>query len=241
MVRLSPEAKKELEWWRDYLKMSIGKSILPLEELDTIFTDAFNQGLGAHLNLAKIGVLMELGGKGKNTHKYARVKSRSSCFASFSYPTKTTAQTVWHRQQHSSDLHQQIGGYLFTSSDISYLRDVESCGRQRLDFVSSICSWRGKSHSRKKSRVFQGSPEWMLHPAVFQELQKEVGCFDIDLFATLVNHQVPAFVSWRSDPGAVATDAFNVKWDFQLSCLFPPFCMIKRCLRKINRISHIVY
>ena len=66
----------------------------------------------------------------------------------------------------------------------------------------------------KKSRKNRYSLEWMLHPAVFQALKKEAGCFDIDLFATRVNHQVLAFVSWRPEPGAVATDAFNVKWDF---------------------------
>ena len=93
----------------------------------------------------------------------------------------------------------------------------------------------------KKSRVFQDSLEWMLHPAVFQALQKEAGCFDIDFFATCVIHQVPAFVSWRPEPGAVATDAFNVKWDFQLAYLFPPFCRIKTCLRKIQQDqSHCV-
>ena len=63
----------------------------------------------------------------------------------------------------------------------------------------------------KKLWVFQDSLEWMLYPAVFQALQKEVGYFDIDLFATHVNHQVPAFVSWRPEPRAVATDAFNIK------------------------------
>ena len=55
VVCLSPEAKKELEWWRDYVKMNNGKSILPPEEQDTIFSDASKQGWGAHLNLAKIG------------------------------------------------------------------------------------------------------------------------------------------------------------------------------------------
>ena len=44
VVHLSPEAKKELEWLRDYLKMSNGKSILPLEEQDAIFIDASKQG-----------------------------------------------------------------------------------------------------------------------------------------------------------------------------------------------------
>ena len=46
VVCLSPEAKKELEWWRDYLKMNNGKSILPLEEQDTIFSDASKKGWG---------------------------------------------------------------------------------------------------------------------------------------------------------------------------------------------------
>ena len=44
VVHLSPEAKKELEWWRDHFKMNNGKSILPLEEQETIFTDASKQG-----------------------------------------------------------------------------------------------------------------------------------------------------------------------------------------------------
>ena len=35
--------------------MNNGKSILPPEEQETIFTDASKQGWGAHLNLEKIG------------------------------------------------------------------------------------------------------------------------------------------------------------------------------------------
>ena len=101
--------------------------------------------------------------------------------------------------------------------------------------LSAVYVPRERNTADKKSRVFQDSLEWMLHPAVLQALQKEAGCFDIDLFATRVNHQVPAFVSWRPEPGAVATDAFNVKWDFHLAYLFPPFCMIKRCLKKIQQ------
>ena len=55
VVHLFPETKTELEWWRDHLKMNNGKSILPPEEQETIFTDASKQGWGAHLNLEKIG------------------------------------------------------------------------------------------------------------------------------------------------------------------------------------------
>ena len=57
VIHLSPDAKKELEWWRDYLKMSNNKSILPREEQDTTFTDAYctSKGGSTFLNLAKIG------------------------------------------------------------------------------------------------------------------------------------------------------------------------------------------
>ena len=44
---------------------------------------------------------MELGGKGKITHKLAGVKSSFPGFASFSSPTKTSACSDWHRQQNS--------------------------------------------------------------------------------------------------------------------------------------------
>ena len=44
---------------------------------------------------------------------------------------------------------------------------------------------------------------------------------------------MPEFVSWRPEPGAIATDASNIPWDFPLSYRFPPFCLIPMCLRKV--------
>ena len=158
VVCLSPEAKKELEWWRDYVKMNNGKSILPPEEQDTIFSDASKQGWGGTSESSKNRGLMELGGKVKITHKLARVKSSFPGFASFSSPTKTSACSDWHRQQNSNDLYQQIRGNPLTSSHISSLRDVELCSRQKPDFVSSVCSRRGKPDCRQKVKGVPGQP-----------------------------------------------------------------------------------
>ena len=49
------------------------------------------------------------------------------------------------------------------------------------------------------------------------------------------NHTADKKSSWKPEHGAVGTDAFNVKWDFRLAYLFPPLCMIKRCLSKIKQ------
>ena len=101
---------------------------------------------------------MDLGQKGRYSHKCPGIRGSVFCFASFSSPTKTAAHTVWHRQQNSSSLHQQIRGNAFTSSDISSLRDVEFCSRQKANLVSSVCSQRGKSHCRQKVKGVSGQP-----------------------------------------------------------------------------------
>ena len=56
--------------------------------------------------------------------------------------------------QNSSSLHQQIRENPFTSSDISSLRDVEFCSRQKTNLVSK----REKSHCREKVKGISGQP-----------------------------------------------------------------------------------
>ena len=86
-----------------------------------------------------------------------------------------------------------------------------------------------------KSRILNDSIEWMLNPRIFRGVVARLGRPDIDLFASRVNHQIPEFVSWRPEPNAVATDAFNLTWNYNLSYLFPPFSLIPLCLKKIQR------
>ena len=49
VVHLSPEAMKELEWWRDHLKMNNGRSILPPEGQETIFSSMPPSRGGGHI------------------------------------------------------------------------------------------------------------------------------------------------------------------------------------------------
>ena len=78
--------------------------------------------------------------------------------------------------------------------------------------------------------------EWMLNPWVFQQiLLKMPGIEVLDLFASRINHQLTAFVSWRPEPGAMACDAFNLNWGLMKEYLFPPFCLIHHCIKKIQQ------
>ena len=57
----------------------------------------------------------------------------------------------------------------------------------------------------------------MFNPSIFRGVVARLGQPEIDLFASKVNHQIPEFVSWRpEEPNAVATDAFNLTWNYHL-------------------------
>ena len=56
----------------------------------------------------------------------------------------------------------------------------------------------------------------------------------VDLFATCLNSQLSHYICWRSDPFAVAIDAFQISWLYLNGYAFPPFCLVGRCLQKIK-------
>ena len=54
----------------------------------------------------------------------------------------------------------------------------------------------------------------------------------IDLFASRTSHQLPAYMSWRPDPGCMAVNALQQTWTHRALYAFPPFCLVGQCLRK---------
>ena len=189
----------------------------------------------AHLNLAKIGGRWNWEEKLKSHINWLELKAAFLALQAFLPQLKHQHVQIGIDNKTAMTYINKLGGTRSHRLTSLALEMWNFAADRNLTLSAVYVPGEENQIADKKSRVFQDSLEWMLHPAVFQALQKEVGCFSIDLFATRVNHQVPAFVSWRPEPEAVATDAFNVKWDFQLAYLFPPFCMIKRCLRKIQQ------
>ena len=71
--------------------------------------------------------------------------------------------------------------------------------------------------------MFNDSLEWMLTPQVCQQILLKMHGLEVDLFASRINHQLTAFVSWRPEPGAMACDAFSLNWGLMKGYLSPPF------------------
>ena len=85
------------------------------------------------------------------------------------------------------------------------------------------------------SRNFQDSSEWKLCPTVFQQICSHLGKPLLDLLASRLCHQLSRSIAWRRDPQSVATDAFQQDWKYQFLYAFPPFSMIGRVLRKVQK------
>ena len=84
------------------------------------------------------------------------------------------------------------------------------------------------SESRKSRGI-----EWMLDKEIFSELEKILGPFELDLFASRISHQLDRYVSWLPDPGAWGIDAFTLDWDIKGIYCFPPFCLISLVLSRL--------
>lgn len=84
----------------------------------------------------------------------------------------------------------------------------------------------------KISRTDHNNTEWQLDGRLFNWLVEQWGRPEIDLFASRLNCQLDAYVSWKPDPFAVAIDAFSITWD-KYGYIFPPFSLISKILQKV--------
>ena len=85
----------------------------------------------------------------------------------------------------------------------------------------------------RQSRTLRSSAEWRVDRLVFLEVMGLYGPCNVDLFALRLNFQLLLYISWRPDPYATATDAFEIRWTDSQGYAFPPFALIGRYLQKI--------
>ena len=87
----------------------------------------------------------------------------------------------------------------------------------------------------KESRKTRRETEWTLNKEFFKaaihRLQVQP---TIDLFASRLNFQLPQYVAYQPDPGALAINAFSISWKLYSFYAFPPFSIILQVLQKIT-------
>ena len=122
-------------------------------------------------------------------------------------------------------------------------KDCDVLARQIWDFAQTRDLWLlgayipgvKNTEADHESRL-KYNTEWALPQKVFNLLQKKWGPFSCDLFASFLTFKMKPFVSWTPAPGALYVDAFSRKI-MTNSFAFPPFSLITRTVRKVQRES----
>ena len=85
-----------------------------------------------------------------------------------------------------------------------------------------------------ESRELKDRLDWKLSPAVFRTINAIWGPLEVDLFASRLSYQLSRFFSWRPDPLAEATNAFQQDWAPVKGYANPPWCLIGKVLNQVR-------
>jgi len=234
---ISNKGKKDIIWWREHIGSAF-KSMCQPPEIDyTIFTDASNEGWGAHNQDITIN------GRWNEEEKKLHINELELTAIYFSLLSFLKNNKTYKHVRIMSD----------NATSIAYINNKGGCKSEYCNNMSQriweFCIERGLHVSAAHipgthnitadiaSRQFKESAEWMLCPSVFKSLCDKFGTPEIDLFATRLNKQLPKYVSWLPDPGSAYVDAMSIKWSNIFTYIFPPFSMLWPVIKKIKSQS----
>ena len=87
------------------------------------------------------------------------------------------------------------------------------CMAKKIWLSASYISAKHNVTADVESRRKQNGSEWMINEKILLKCFKSLSFGpDIDLFASRINYQLEKYVSFKPDPGAIATDASTPDW-----------------------------
>ena len=229
-MTLSEEGRREVIWWLQNVRLS-GRPIREQDPEWTLFTDASNEGWGAHLGERTAG--------GRWTDKEKEKHINVLELKAILFGLKALCEV--------SKCHIRIMTDNMTA--LAYVKHhggvrSEGCNREAQDIWSwaeerevwlSIAHIPGVDNVMAdfKSRNFEDNLEWELSEKLYERIVDRFGEPEIDLFATRLNCKVPRFIAWYPDPEAWAVDAFAWSWSGLKFYAFPPFSVVGKVIEKV--------
>ena len=173
--------------------------------------------------------------RGKRSYKYFKTERSKICSCNFhpivpncknnSYKNRQQCcPFLFHENRRFSKsivcTDQQGNFGVFTGKrDFNYSQNIS----QEPSTKSPTCS--------NKPRRAQASGNWIQW--CFKTFANLGGPQEIDLFASRISHQVPAYFSWKLDPYSKGRDVFQMCWTYTKGYAFPPSSLISRVLHKV--------
>ena len=116
------------------------------------------------------------------------------------------------RQCHSSDIHKQVGGNTLTPTLSACCNHMGLEHTEKHLPTGRTLSREGEPSGRSGITTIKDRCDRMLNPLIFNQIQLQIGPPEIDMLTSQLMKQLPQFYSWKLDPEAQGTDAFNQDW-----------------------------
>ena len=223
-----------LDWWQNPTNVMKGSDFYPTDHSIQFFTDASNDGWGAHLEQASAKGLWS----DRETRLHINVlELKVVSLALQMFKDRCQNQTVSVTTDNSTVvayINKQGGNHL-----------AEMCA-----LLWKIMTWCYCYQITLKARHIPGclnvmakllsrsnqvqSTEWSLHLQVFKQICLKWFTPHVDLFATRLNHKVPLYMSPVPDQNAWDIDALNINWSGLTAYAYPPRALLHRVIQKVG-------
>jgi len=231
--------RKEVRWWQKKLQAWNGKSLIRQDPTIIIEGDASGTGYGTVETLT----MEEISGKWSKEELKALISSNRR-------ELQTVLKSVQGKKLTPSDVIQFHSDNLTTVSYINCqggrIPELNRVAQQIWSKVTAAGAWieavylpgRFQIIADPRSRQKTDRSDYTLTDKAFNRILEHWDCKPtLDLFATQHSAKVPRFVSWKPDPQAVGTDAFQSDW-LKLAkggpiYANPPFSLIQKTLQRL--------
>ena len=229
-----------LDWWQNPAKVMIGADLHPKDHSIQLFTDASNEGWGAHLEQSSTKGLWSPQEKGLHINV---LELKAVFLALRHFKDQCQDQTVLVATDNST-----VVAYINKQGGT---HSAEMCA-----LLWRLMTWCHHYHIILKARHIPGclnvmadllsrsnqvqSTEWSLHPQVFKQICRKWFTPHVDLFATHLNHKLPLYVSPIPDPQAWDIDALNIDWTGLTAYAYPPTALLYRVIQKIRQCTCLI-
>ena len=237
LAKLIPIPKSlhpHLQWWLQEENVLRGQSLHPLSHSLQIFTDASEEGWGAHLDNQVAQGLWSLPER-KLHINYLELKAvflalkqfQNTCSGNMVLVATDNTTVVAYINKEGGMKSGQLCALLW--------RILTWCTRHQITLRARHIPGRLNVIADKLSRLGQTiQTEWSLLQEVFLLICNHWYHPQIDLFATRYNHKLPRFVSPVPDPQAWAVDALSLPWEDLDPYAFPPSAILGKVVSKLR-------
>ena len=231
-IPLNPDSLADLMWWRDHITDCPGKRLEELKPDIVIYSDASLDGWGATMNGACANGPWSSEQSGKHINELELLAAFYALRAFANRASNVTIHVMLDNATSVAYINKCGGTHSAPLRNLA-LKIISWCEQRRVYLQAFHVPGKQNFIADYQSHFYTDSSDWKLNPLAFARIHK-LWPVTIDLFASSWNRQLDCFVSWRHQPDSQAVDAFSLNWKSMKGYLFPPFCLIPRCLSKIR-------